>query len=229
MVDHLAGHAAVDADVLAGEEARLLGAEVEDHIGNVQRIAHPARRLLDRVRAFPDGVPGVDPPGGDGVYPHLPRQAHRQGMGQGGNTALGRRVAFGLGLAHPVPGGGDVHDGRPGGEVGGKQLGQVKGRSDPHPQGAAEFLVAALVQPFHQGRGVVDEVIHVAAVGYDLTGKVLENGLVAQVSHVILVGQNVDAAHPGPCIAELFRNGFSNPLCAAGDDGDPILKHNGSS
>ena len=55
-----------------------------------------------------------------------------------------------------------------------------------------------------------------------LTGKVLENGLVAQVSHVILVGQNVDAAHPGPCIAELFRNGFSNPLCAAGDDGDPI-------
>ena len=51
----------------------------------------------DRVRALVDGVVGVDPAGGDGVHPHLARQAHRQGVGQGGDAPFGRCVALSLG------------------------------------------------------------------------------------------------------------------------------------
>ena len=78
------------------------GAEVEDHIGNVQRIAHPARRLLDRVRAFPDGVPGVDPPGEMEFTRTFPDRLTARAWVRA-DIRLGRRVAFGLGLAHPVP------------------------------------------------------------------------------------------------------------------------------
>ena len=35
VVYHLTGHAAVDADVLAGDEAGLVGAEIQHHIGDV--------------------------------------------------------------------------------------------------------------------------------------------------------------------------------------------------
>ena len=35
VVNHLAGHAAIDADILAGDEACILRTEVEHHICNV--------------------------------------------------------------------------------------------------------------------------------------------------------------------------------------------------
>ena len=35
VVDHLAGHSTVDADVLAGDEAGLVGTELLQHIGDV--------------------------------------------------------------------------------------------------------------------------------------------------------------------------------------------------
>ena len=162
MVDHLPGHAAVNADVLSSDEARLVRTEVEHHVGDVQRISHPAGGLLDGVRPLIDGKAGVDPAGGDGVHPHLSRQAHRQGVGQGGDAPLGRRIALGLGLAHPVPGGGDVHNGPAGGKVGGKQLGQVKGGGHPHPQGIVELLIGAGADALHQGQGVVHQKIHMA-------------------------------------------------------------------
>ena len=40
------GHATVDADVLARDETRLVGTEIEHHVGNVQRIADTTDGLL---------------------------------------------------------------------------------------------------------------------------------------------------------------------------------------
>ena len=97
MVDHLAGHSAVDADVLAGDEAGLVGAEIQHHVGDVQGIAHASRRLLPSVGTVIDGVLGVDPARGDGVDAHLPRQADRQRVGQCCDATLGGRVTHGRG------------------------------------------------------------------------------------------------------------------------------------
>ena len=45
MVDHLAGHASVDADVFAGDESGFFACEVKHHVRDVERIADAARRL----------------------------------------------------------------------------------------------------------------------------------------------------------------------------------------
>lgn len=47
MIDHLSGHPFVDADVFPGDKSGLVGAEKEDHVGNIQRITdtRKARRL----------------------------------------------------------------------------------------------------------------------------------------------------------------------------------------
>ena len=39
MVNHLPGHAAVDADILACDESRLVGAEEQHQIGDIHRVA----------------------------------------------------------------------------------------------------------------------------------------------------------------------------------------------
>ena len=92
MIDHLAGHAAVDADVLAGDEAGLVGAEIQHHVGDVQRVPYPTRRLLHGVGTLIDGVLGVDPARGYGVDAHLPCQTDRQRVGQRGDATLGGSV-----------------------------------------------------------------------------------------------------------------------------------------
>ena len=92
MVDHLAGHAAVDADVLAGDEAGLVGAEIQHHVGDIQRVPHPTRWLLHGVRTLIDCVLSVNPARGDGVDAHLPRQTDRQRVSQCGDATLGGRV-----------------------------------------------------------------------------------------------------------------------------------------
>ena len=51
MVDHLVGHATVDADVLAGDEPGLVRGEVEHHVGNVHRVADASREVLRGIRA----------------------------------------------------------------------------------------------------------------------------------------------------------------------------------
>ena len=54
MVDHLPGHAAVDAAVLAGDEPRLVRAQVQRHVGDVRRIAHPLGILKFLADTFSD-------------------------------------------------------------------------------------------------------------------------------------------------------------------------------
>ena len=52
MVNHLPGHATVDADVLACDESCLVGAEEQHHIGDVHRVANTSCRLLHRICAI---------------------------------------------------------------------------------------------------------------------------------------------------------------------------------
>ena len=102
MVNHLAGHATVDADVLARDEARFIGAEVHHHIGDVHGIADATCGLLSGIGTLIDGACSVYPTWRDGIDPYTTRKADGQRMGQCGNTALGCGIALGLGLAHTV-------------------------------------------------------------------------------------------------------------------------------
>ena len=87
VVDHLAGHSDVDADVLADDEAGLVGAETQHHVGDVQRVLYPTRRLPHGVRTLLDDVLGVDPAWGDGVDTCLSGQPDSQRVGQGGDAS----------------------------------------------------------------------------------------------------------------------------------------------
>ena len=122
VIDHKPGLTAINADIFAGDETGFVGSQEQHHVGDIQRIAHTACRLLDGVGALVDGVRRVDPAGGDGVDPHLSGEADCQCMGQSGNSALGSGVAFALGLAHPIPGGRNIDDAGTRGEVRRKQL-----------------------------------------------------------------------------------------------------------
>ena len=55
VIDHLMGHATVDADVLAGDEAGLVGTEEQHHVGYVHRITDTSSRLLCGIGAIIDG------------------------------------------------------------------------------------------------------------------------------------------------------------------------------
>ena len=46
MVDHVAGHAAINADVLARYEARLVGGKIENHVRDVHRVADASGKVL---------------------------------------------------------------------------------------------------------------------------------------------------------------------------------------
>ena len=46
----------------------------------------------------------------------------------------------------------------------------------------------------------------------DLAGKVLKNLLVGQISHIIVVGQQVNDTYPGPGLAEFLAMAFPMPL-----------------
>ena len=204
MVDHLAGHPAVDADVLAGDEAGLVGAKIQHHIGDVQGIAHTARRLLHGVGTFIDGVLGVDPAWGDGVDAHFPRQTDRQRVGQRGDASLGGSVALGLRLTHTVAGGGYVDDGGTLRKVRGEKFGKVERGCHAHAQSILELLVAALRKPLHQRQGIVDEVIHTTVLRDYLVGEPFQHILVGKVAdEVVAVApafRNSSAMHrPMPC------------------------------
>ena len=67
MIDHLFGHAAVDTDVLASDESRLVGGKEENHVRNVERIADTTCEVLRSVRPGTSFERGVNPFWRDGV------------------------------------------------------------------------------------------------------------------------------------------------------------------
>ena len=182
MVDHKPGLAAINADVLASDETGFVGGQEQHHIGDVQGIAHPTGRLLDGIWAFENGVSRVDPAGRDGVDSHLSGEADCQRVGQSGNSALGSRVAFALGLAHPIPRGGDIDDAGSGGKPGRKQFAQIErcGNADCH--GLLELLISAFMDAQKQGRRVVHQHIHPTIFLGNCPGEVLQCGLVGEIA-----------------------------------------------
>ena len=111
VVYHLLGHTAVDAYILACDEASLVAAKEQYHIGYVQRVAYAPCRLLNGVGSLVNGVGSVNPSGLNGIYSCFACKAHCQGVCQRGNAAFGCRVALGLWLAHSVARRGYVYNG----------------------------------------------------------------------------------------------------------------------
>ena len=64
-----------------------------------------------------------------------------------------------------------------------------------------------------------------AVVPNHLTGKVLQHGLIPQVTGVIASRQQVDGTYPGTGFLELLGDGFADAFCAAGNDDNFVFKH----
>ena len=150
-------------------------------------------------------------------------------MGQGGNAALGGGVALRLRLAHAVPGRGNIDDGRPGRKIRRKELGQVKGRGNAHPQGIVEGVVVAGVQAGHYGQGVVYQYVHPAIFPDDLLREGFQVRLPPHISHEIGIGQQVNHANVLACPGEFVRDGFPDALGSASYHNYPIPKHGSAS
>ena len=102
VVNHLFGHAAINADVLARDEARLVRGEEENHVRDVERIADATSEVLRGVRPGIGLERGVDPARRDRIDSYMPGQARGKRVREGGDAAFGRGVALRLRLAHPV-------------------------------------------------------------------------------------------------------------------------------
>ena len=224
VVDHLPGHAAVDADVFAGDEARLVRTEEQHHVGDVHGIAHPTGRLLRSVRPLVYPVRRINPAGGDRIDPHPPSEADGERVGQGRNPALGGGVAFGLRLAHAVSGGGDVDDDAAGGEVRRKQLAQIERRRDAHGQRVLKFLVGALVNPLHQRQGIVDQEVDVPVPVENGLDEGFQRFLFADVPDVMFARRDVDDLHRRALGPKGFGDRLPDAVRAARDDGDLSCK-----
>ena len=85
-----------------------------------------------REHSPPDNSAGVDPAGGDGVHPNPARQADCHSVGQGGDAALGRRVAFRVFLGLDRSGGRKVHHTASRIKIGKKPLSQIVRSRNPH-------------------------------------------------------------------------------------------------
>ena len=102
MVNHLTGHASVDADILACDEAAFVRAEEQHHIGDVHRVANTSCRLLHSICAFVFLKVRVYPSRRNGVDPYLATKRDSKGVGEGGNASLVCSLAFCLRLTHAV-------------------------------------------------------------------------------------------------------------------------------
>ena len=87
MVYHKLCHAAVDADILACDEACLVGAEEHHHICNIKRITYTSAGLLRCIGTFVDFIGRIYPARGNGVHTHLICKTDRQCVSEGSYTA----------------------------------------------------------------------------------------------------------------------------------------------
>ena len=80
VIDHLTGHASIDADVLTSDESCLVGTQVEHHIGNIHRIAHTTHWLLNGIGAVIVGASSIYPTRRYAVHSNPARQTDCEGM-----------------------------------------------------------------------------------------------------------------------------------------------------
>lgn len=224
VIDHLPGHTAVDADVLAGDEARFVRTEEQHHVGDVHGMAHPTGRLLRGIRPLVDPVRRINPARRNRIDPHPPGEADSERVGQRRNPALGGGVAFGLRLAHAIPRRGDVDDDAAGGKVLSKQLAQIERRRDADRQRILEFLVGAIANALHQRQGVVDQEVDMPVPVQNGLGKGFQRLLFADVPDVMLARRDVDDLHRRALGPEGVGNRLPDAVRAARDDGDLSCK-----
>ena len=117
MVGHVAGHAAIDADVFARDEARLVGGQVEHHVGDVHWIADTSSNVLGGIGTIGGLARRIYPARRNRIDADASGKTGGKRMGERGDTPLRRRVAFLLWLAHPIARRRDVDDGRSLGEM----------------------------------------------------------------------------------------------------------------
>ena len=160
VVDHLAGHAAVDADVFAGNEAGLVAREVKYHVRDIQRVTDAACGLLRGIGTFVGLEIRIDPARRNGIHAHTARKTHGQRMRKRCNPALRRRIAFCLRLAHTVATRRNVYNARTFREMRCKKFREVERGRHAHGQCVVEFLVTALVNALHQRERVIHQHIH---------------------------------------------------------------------
>ncbi len=67
MINHLPSHTTIYTDILARNEACLIGTKKQYHIGNIQRIANSPCRVLKSIGAFINFIVSVYPTRGDRV------------------------------------------------------------------------------------------------------------------------------------------------------------------
>lgn len=218
VVNHLASHAAVYADVFAGDEASFCGAEVENHVGDVLRGADAAGGVLCGVGSVPGGGTGFYPAGGDGVHAHTAGEGDSEGMCEGGDASFRGGVALGAGHAHAVATGGYVHDGSPGGKVVLQQAGEHVGSCHTDLQGVVELLPAAVRQALEERGCVVDEVVHMPVALQDPGAEAAQVFLPGQITDKAGVLPEVKNAHMRSGLFELLCDAATDSLCSTRDD-----------
>ena len=67
--------------------------------------------------------------------------------------------------------------------------------------------------------------IHMAAVGNDLAGKILQHRLIGQITYIAIIGEQIDDADPRPLLLKFLGNGPADTPCSAGNDGNFVFKH----
>ena len=188
VVDHLFAHAAVDGDVLPVDEAVALVAKEFHHLRNVLGPAHPPGRVLCRVALVVDGPvifcmigAGVNPSRRHGIDAGNTGQTDGQGMGQCGDAAFGRGIAFGVGLRLEGTGRGQVDDGADALEMVLEEAGQPVGGCHSYLLQIKKILVAGAAQDaaVHEAR-IIDEAM-------DAFGMLSENGF-GKCLHRLFVG-----------------------------------------
>ena len=63
--------------------------------------------------------------------------------------------------------------------------------------GILEFLIAALIDAFHQRQGIVDKIIHMSVPGDHILGKLFQHLFVCKVAHKVVTLLFVDYANSG--------------------------------
>jgi hypothetical protein len=96
-IDHLAGHAAVDDEIGAADEAGALAVEEpEDDLGDVLRLADAAGRVLRMILAAQRAlILCLDPAGTDAVDADIRSEADSERVSERDDTALRGRIGFG--------------------------------------------------------------------------------------------------------------------------------------
>lgn len=219
VVHHQFRHTPIYGDILTGDETAFRTAQEHYGIDNVGGSAHAAGGVLIGIWTLECSAGGVDPARGNGVHPRFSGQRYGYGMGQGADAAFGGRIAFGVSLAHQMPGGGDIDDTGLRVEVLLKQLRQKEGRCDANPQNVVEFVVGAGIQSSAREAGVVDQVVDRAIIRDHLCRKAPQGVFIGDVTDEVIVVEQVDGADGGALLSKSIAYRFADAPGSARNDG----------